>query len=435
MSNSSIIRLVILGAIAVLGIVFIQGFYVIKSWDIQDDEFDTAVRIALRRSAQSLADFNGSNLPKKNLIQRRSSNTYAVNINDEIDPTVLEDFLIRNFENFSLNTDFEYALYDCSSDELVYGNYCDIGVKNDNFVEQPNMTLPKFSGLEYYFVVRFPSHASHLMANLRQSIWYSVIALLSIVFFIYAIIIILKQRRLSQMQKDFINNMTHEFKTPIASIKLAANSVLKNKSVKGNEKLKKYIEIIDEQSNRLEGQVEKILTIAQLDKSGFEMVLEPIYLNVILNDVVEDLDVRIRTLGGGIYFQEYAQVNVIADKTHLTNIIYSLLDNAIKYRDGKPIIDIELHASKLVIRDNGLGIAKENLRNIFKKFYRVPTGNIHNVKGFGLGLFYVKNIIHTLGWEISVDSDLGKGTEFSIFFNEHDVNVAESSNKSEKIEI
>lgn len=413
MSNNAIIRLLILGALAVSGIVFIQAFNLKKNWNLQDAEFDTDVRIALRKSAEEHAKFNNAKLPKKNIIQRRSSNTYVVNINDEIDAQLLEDFLVQNFEKISLNTDFEYALYDCSSDDMVYGNYCDIGMNSNENISKDK--LPKFGGLDYYFVVRFPSRTSYLINNLRQSILFSVIALLSMVFFIYAMIIILGQRKLSQMQKDFINNMTHEFKTPITSIKLAANTILKSQEISSNERLTKYVRIIDDQSSRLNAQVEKILNMAVVGKTGLELKMEKIHLNEILTDIKNNVDVRLPS-HSKIHFEEHADVHIHADRIHFTNIIYSLLDNAIKYSHSNVDINLRLYGDRIVVEDHGIGVSRENLKKIFKKFYRVSTGNVHNVKGFGLGLFYVKSILNKMGWEINVDSELNKGTKFTIFF-------------------
>lgn len=414
MSNNTIRKLLILGAFAILGIVFIQSFYVLKTWDIKDDEFDIAVRIGLRRTAEGLADFNQTELPKKNLVQRRSSNTYVVNINDEIDAQLLEDFLIRNFEQFSLNTDFEYAVYDCSSDEMVYGNYCDIGLRNKSI--KSTAELPKFKDLDYYFVVRFPSHAGFLLSNMRQAIFFSFIALLSIIFFVYAITIILKQRRLSEMQKDFINNMTHEFKTPISSIKLAANSIGKEPFIQKDSRLSKYLTLIDEQANRLNIQVEKLLNIAALEKKGVEFTMESIHLNSLLEDIVQDVQVQLPQ-NGSIQFQaSHASVYIQSDVVHLTNMMYSLIDNAIKYGGKEPTIEVLLSENNIQIVDHGIGISKENLKHLFKKFYRVPTGNLHNIKGFGLGLYYVKSIIDKLKWDIQVDSTLGHGSTFTINF-------------------
>ncbi len=420
MTNNAIKRLLILGALAVAGIIFIQAYWVVNTWYLKDGEFDSSVRISLRKTAESIAAFNKSNLPKQNLIQRRSSNTYAVNINDEIDAQVLEDYLIQYFEKYSLDADFEYGIYDCGSGEMLYGNYCDIGSRNQE--EGANLNLPKFKELEYYFVVRFPSREGYILSNMRQAVWFSLIALLAISFFIYVTSLILRQRRYSEMQKDFINNMTHEFKTPISSVKLAANGLGSNPKIAQDERLSKYVHIIEEQSNRLNQQVEKLLNVAALEKKSLDFQVEKLNLNQLFRDIVQDVDMRLKQdkmiENAKIEFIENAQDIIVAgDRIHVTNMIYSLLDNAIKYRNDALKIELILDDKGFQIKDNGIGIKEEYVQHIFKKFYRVPTGNIHNVKGFGLGLFYVKTIIQKLKWAISLSSKENEGTVFKIKFN------------------
>lgn len=416
-SNKTIRRLLVLGAFAILGIVFIQAYYMINTWNLRDQAFDASARIALRKTAEQIATYNNARLPKQNIIQRRSSNTYVVNINDEIDARILEDYLIQNFEKRSLEADFEYGIYDCGSNNMLYGDYCDIGSGTTDRDTKTRGELPTFKDLEYYFVVRFPSRAGYLLSNMRQALLFSIIALLAISFFIYATVIILRQRRLSEMQRDFINNMTHEFKTPISSIKLAANTIGKDQSIQRDNRLQKYVQLIDEQSTRLNDQVEKLLSIAAVERRNLELQLEPINLNDLLTDIVEDEELRIRDENGSIEFsQEAHDVSVQADKMHLTNVLYSLLDNAIKYSKEEVSIHVTLKDDRLIISDKGIGIEKQHLSMIFKKFYRVPTGNVHDVKGFGLGLYYVKTIIHKLGWSINVDSEMNQGTDITIFF-------------------
>ena len=417
MPNNLIRRLLLLGFLAIAGIIFRQSFWVIKSWNLKDLEFDQDVQIALRNTAFALADFNESVLPKRNLIQRRSSNYYAVNINDEIDALVLEDFLIRELEAVSLNTDFEYAVYDCTTDELVYGNYCDIGNRDKD--RDSDTELTKFIDLQYYFVISFPSRASFLISNMTTSIIFSVVALLAVLFFVYSIFIILRQKRHSETQRDFINNMTHEFKTPISSIKIASEYLLQNGTIRNEPRLHNYISLINDQNQRLNDHVEKVLTHAKIDKDKMQLKLETVDLEAIIQDIIQSIHLLAVEKGAVLETKLSASYCIIqADKTHLSNVIYNLLENALKYNEGEPkiVIGLEDKDQKLIlsIADNGIGIPKELQKNIFKRFYRVPTGNIHNVKGFGLGLSYVKQVIKTHGWQLGLDSESGKGATFII---------------------
>ena len=409
-------RLLILGTLAIFGIIFIQSYWVIKTWNLKDQEFNQTVMISLRKVALSLAEYNGSELPKTNLIQRKSSNNYAVNINDYIDANVLENYLIREFEAESLNADFEYAVYDCFSDNLVYGNFCKLSQRADQNLE--NKSLPKFEDLDYYFVVRFPFRKGFLLSNMQQSVWFSIIALLAVLFFIYAIFVILRQKRLSELQKDFINNMTHEFKTPISSIKIAADVLKNSNEVQHNSRLKKYADIIQDQNDRLNEQVGKILNIAKFEKGSLELNLEQIELNELVSYVASDViekwsDDAILDLN----LNEEESI-IVADKLHFTNVLYNILDNAEKYCKTDPNITISTaHDNghiKLSVQDQGIGMSESELDKVFDKFYRVSTGDVHDVKGFGLGLYYVKNVCDSHKWKIKVDSKKDVGTTVNI---------------------
>lgn len=416
MPNYLIQRLLILGGLSIIGILFMQSYWLLKTWDIKDKEFDQSVNIVLRNVAQRMARYNGSILPKTGLIQRRSSNYYAVNINSAIDPAILEQYLIQEFSNQAMNIDFEYAVYDCFSDDLVYGNYCSAENNTLNQLKDSKKKLPKFDDLVYYFVVRFPSRESFLLANMKMTITFTSLSILAIIFFVYSMWVILTQKRLSELQKDFINNMTHEFKTPLSSVKIAADVLANDGEIKKNKRLHRYTQIIREQNQRLNDQVEKVLNIARLEKDSIELKKDIIELNQTLNEIVTNEALKLPD--DHIHFQTWHQpVFVMADKLHFVNVITNMIDNAIKYSPNNPEVKIILEEKDAIfvhIKDNGIGIDKESQKKLFDKFYRVSTGDVHNVKGFGLGLYYVKNICAAHGWNIQVQSEPGKGTTFSI---------------------
>lgn len=424
MPNYLIRLLVILGTLAIAGIIFIQSYWTYSTFTLRDQEFNQTVNIALRQVAESISIFNESELPKENLIQQRSSNIYAVNINSAIDANVLEDYLTQEFIKNAINIDFEYAVFDCYTDDLVYGNYCKLGEDDKEFITSEN--LPKFNDLVYYFVVKFPSREGYLLSNMRTSVIFSLIALLACIFFMYAIWVILQQKKLSELQKDFINNMTHEFKTPISSINIAINYLKDQPLIKEDERLKQYASIIKEQNNRLNNQVEKVLSIAKLENNKLELKKQTIQLNTFLKQVLESEFAKIEKQQVKLmteYVQSNPQIN--ADLLHLTNLISNIIDNALKYKraDVTPTLSISTEVKndrvKLIIKDNGIGITKDHLEKIFQKFYRVPQGDIHNVKGFGLGLFYVKNICQAHGWDIKISSEINVGSTFTIVMNQY----------------
>jgi two-component system phosphate regulon sensor histidine kinase PhoR len=415
MSGNLIRRLVILGGLVIIGILSTQSYWLLKTWDLKDQEFDLTVRKVLLKVSQRIANFNSFELPKKNFIERTSSNYYVVNINSGIDANILEDYLYQEMANFSLRTVFEYSVFDCTSKEMVYGGYCDLS--DENKVGVHNSNLPIFTDFDYYFVVRFPSRESFLVSNMRMTVLFSIIAILSVLFFLYMIYIVLKQKRLSELQKDFINNMTHEFKTPISSIKIAADVLSKSEPISGNNRLKKYAAIISEQNQRLNDQVEKVLNIARLEKDNFELNKEEIDLHAALSKIVKSESVRLKEGKISLNFCE-EKLEFVADPLHFTNVITNILDNAIKYSDKHPDITFTTEQRNnlniIKIKDKGIGIEKDKLKQIFDKFYRVSTGDVHNVKGFGLGLFYVKNICTAHGWIIDAQSEIGIGTTFII---------------------
>jgi two-component system phosphate regulon sensor histidine kinase PhoR len=241
-----------------------------------------------------------------------------------------------------------------------------------------------------------------------------------ILFFGYSLFVILQQKRLSEIQKDFINNMTHEFKTPISTIAISAD-VLKNPDiVKQPERLLRYATIIQNESHRLKNQVERVLQMAVADKREIKLKLEIVDIHQIIEKSVQSIQTILDTRKGKIHYSFKAlRSELIGDTLHLTNIIYNLLDNAIKYCDRQPEIYVTTLSVRngvlIQIKDNGIGISPEAQSLIFEKFYRVPTGNLHNVKGFGLGLNYVKVLVKAHKGYIKLNSKVNEGSIFSIF--------------------
>jgi two-component system, OmpR family, phosphate regulon sensor histidine kinase PhoR len=233
--------------------------------------------------------------------------------------------------------------------------------------------------------------------------------------------IILRQKQLSELQRDFINNMTHEFKTPISTINISADVMLQSDVILGNDRLSRYALVMKEQAMRLNNQVEKVLQLAKAERGDVELNLEKTDLNELFSSIIPSLEIKVQEQTGGKLSITHSAQNTLvrADQIHLTNIIHNLVDNGIKYTVGPPDITISLsnpseRMLQIGISDKGIGIKKEYLSRVFDKFYRVPTGNVHNVKGFGLGLYYVKRMCDEHGWKLDVSSELGAGTRFLI---------------------
>lgn len=417
MTNRAIQRLIIFGLMSIIGIIMMQTYWMLKTWDLKEKELDQKVMIALMRVAKDLEVFSNSVLPDANLINRVASNYYVVNINGNINANNLKFYLEKRFQELALTSDFEFGIYDCHYNKMMYGEY--VTQDPEGIQLTPKEDLPIYNEFTYYFGVRFPERNAYLLGTMRLMMVLSIVLLLTISFFIYAMSIILRQKRMSEMQKDFINNMTHEFKTPISTIKISSGVFMNHPLIKEDKRLLQYAGIINEQNQRLNNQVEKVLQIAKIESDNFELLKEPVNLHQLLEEVIPSLEMKVNDASGHIQLALCAEQSVVsADRLHLTNVLYNLVDNAVKYCKNIPEVCISTENSKghliFTVEDKGIGIPKEYQDKVFQKFYRVPTGNVHNVKGFGLGLFYVRNICKAHGWKLSLESEEGKGTTFRI---------------------
>lgn len=414
--KSSTIRFIILGAaISIIGIVSTQVYWVTKAFTLEQRQFDQGVQIALLQVAKRMAKYNESVVPSDNLVKQVSTNYYIVNINDVIDANILEHYLIQEFNHINIVTPFEYAIYDCSSDLMVYGDYISI---TGDAPEETEIDLQKYDDYTYYFGIRFPERNSFVAAKMDIWIFSTLFLLVVISFFAIAIFIILKQKRLSEVQKDFINNMTHEFKTPISTISIAADVILKHDADLTNDRLMRYGGIIKSEITRLNLQVMRVLQMARIDKDEQNLTYKKINLAELLSDIVNTHRPKVEAKGGQLLIELNCQPIINADEVHLVNIIYNLLDNATNYSKIKPLIKLSLEETSssyvINISDNGIGIAPEHQNKIFDKFFRVPKGNVHDVKGFGIGLSYVATMIKAFNWKIKLKSILNEGSTFSI---------------------
>jgi two-component system phosphate regulon sensor histidine kinase PhoR len=258
----------------------------------------------------------------------------------------------------------------------------------------------------------------------------TIVLILVVLFFTYAIFVILKQRRLSEIQTDFINNMTHEFKTPLSTISISTDVLLQPSIANNPERLMSYVTIIKDEANRLKNQVERVLQMAKLDKEKIKLSLELHDIHLIIKQAVENLKLTIYNNNGKVNLDLNAAASIAQiDKLHIQNIIYNLLDNAIKYCGDDLVINISTQNIKkgieIAIQDNGIGIPLESQPYIFDKFYRVPTGNVHDVKGFGLGLNYVKIMTEAHKGNVRIKSESKKGTTIFVWLP-----ISENDNKS-----
>lgn len=411
--NRNIIRLtIIFGIVAIVGIIAVQVYWVKRAFDLKEQQFRQTVMVALQDVANNISRlYELSDID--NPVTQLSSDYYVVNLRVPLDKDILESYLTTEFSKRQIRTDFEYGIYDCDTDNIVYGSFINANYEVSDIQVEPLEKTDKYLN---YFGVRFPNKSSYVASKLDIWIVSSIITLVVMVFFGYSMFIILRQKRLSEVQRDFVNNMTHEFQTPISTIQVATDVLNHPKILEQPERMHKYVQIIKQENSRLKNQVETVLTTARLTRGKLEMNVELQELHSLIHEVTGSVKAE---LGDNLVFELNAdRTSIYADKVHLINVIRNLVENAIKYSSKSATVTIATHNVQegivLEIKDKGIGIPKEYQGKIFNKFYRVPTGNVHNVKGFGLGLSYVKQIIKAHRWSINVVSEYKQGTTFAI---------------------
>lgn len=406
--------IIVLGLIAIIGILVAQLLWTKQAFTLEEKKFSQKAHIALLEVAKKLYEGTNHELPFENPVRKISNDYYVVNIDNDFEPEILEYYLKSEFEKINITTDFEYAMYNCHSDEMVYGNYVSLSDKSKS---KQSVYFPKHKNLIYYFAIRFPNETSYLFSSLKFWFVLSLALIVILLVYVYSIFTILQQKKYSELQRDFINNMTHEFKTPLSSILIASNYLIQQEEIKSDEKLEKYTRIVINQSNKLNHHIEKILNIAKSDNSPLVLEKKLISVLPIITAVIENIQLKYPVTEVHID-SEKNEHTIEADEFHFTNLIYNLIDNSIKYCEDKPEITIKLSEESQQLRiefiDNGIGISNKNISFIFDKFYRIPSSKSNEVNGFGLGLYYVKKICTLHHWKINAKNNAKKGITITL---------------------
>lgn len=352
----------------------------------------------------------------------------------DTDRQIKAEALIRDTEHLidsilraeNLNMPFEYGLSSCKSNDFSW--FSDPGMESQ-LREGCQMKLDNCSFYNHnnnddhlHLYTIFPQKDKLIFREMSLAIGSSILFMLLLIgAFAYALYTIFRQKRLSEMKNDFINNLTHEFKTPIASIALAAKTLKRLGPVNESGKAMSYLNLIDQEGKRLENHVDKVLQMATMDSGNFALDKQKVDVHEMIHKVRDSFSVILEKKKGEMLLDLQAREPVIdADPMHLFNMIYNVVDNAIKYNKEKPVIRLSTHdlgdELEIGIRDNGIGMSKETQQQIFERFYRQKTGNVHDVKGFGLGLAYVKRMMEAHGGEVELESQPGKGSRFYLVF-------------------
>lgn len=346
--------------------------------------------------------------------------SFHLPIEQRLDKNYLQSQLRKSLENKGLTDDFEFAVVTGTGEVLM-------PVKSAGFTEK-NLERPYRISLfpndifqqPNFLLVAFPAQQKYLFDSIFFLLLGSIVfTLVIIITFSVTILAIIKQKKFSEIKSDFINNMTHEFKTPIATISLAADSINNPKVLEFPDKVKYFTNIIKEENSRMNAQVENVLQMSLIDKREFDLQLKDLDVHIIIHRAAQNIRLLLERKEGEMVLDLKAENPVIqSDENHLYNIITNLLDNALKYSPMQPFIKVISENTAdgicITVEDNGIGISKDAQHKVFDKFFRVSTGNIHNVKGFGLGLSYVKAIVLAFKGEVRVESEIGKGSRFSV---------------------
>lgn len=418
MSRLTLRIVIILAGLSIAGITFTQVYWVRKAFDIHENQFYRDVNAALRNVATRIFEINKTPSPANNPVDQVSTNYYVVTINGPIDSNLLGFLINTEFEKRNISAEFEYGVYDCIY-KCMAAN--DESPSNKRLVSEtanaPGWPSPPADG--YYFGVQFPRLEVNLISQMGIWLFSSAVNLVVIFFFVYTLFVILKQRRLSEIQRDFINNMTHEFKTPISTIAISTEVLKDPRIFNTPERLLNYTTIIQNENNRLKQQVERVLQMARLDREQIALKRESLDIHEIIGEAVRNILIGRPADSATIDLELNAGNHTLnADRLHITNVFFNLLDNAIKYCKTTPHITISTSnangALVVAVKDNGIGISPEHHKKVFHKFFRVSTGNIHDVKGFGIGLNYVKLVVEAHKGKIALSSELGKGSTFTL---------------------
>ena len=432
MGRRAIATLMLLATLSVIGVVVIQLLWLQQASRYREEQvelnreqgvqlekqFNDRVVMALTDVTEQILSITKDPTDLFDAVKQVRPNYFAVSINDTVHPYLLEAMLRKEFSRRNIQEDFEYGIYDCFTDSIVYGNYVSVDSADTDTVAHSQ--LQKLDKDGHYFGVYFPRRRSTLWEEETGTwmwIFPFVVTLIVFGFFAYSVWVILRQRKLSEMKNDFIGNMTHELKTPISTIALSSEVLGDPDIVKEPDRLRQYARIIRSENERLRIQVERVLQLGSMDKDKLELKRERVDMHLIASEVEEHFHLQAQERSTIISLRLDATDHTVhGDRVHLTNAVTNLVDNALKYgRDGGRIeVTTSSHGRELLlsVSDDGIGIRKEDLRHIFERFYRVHTGNVHDVKGFGLGLHYVKQIVEAHGGGVSARSEFGKGSTF-----------------------
>ena len=431
----------VLISLSLVGIIAIQISWIKNMVLLKEEQVKEKLRVAIENVGTELAEHKGSYATggKRNLLDENFSlNMFKPNtVGQQFSVDEIKKKLNKSFLEIGLkNVEFEFGIatfgrngvenYFDRKTEKFAASYSDT-VHNIQFMyplTPPSGTAGENLSLDEVFIVMLPNIDNYVLQSLKWRIVTSILFTIIILLAFYLTVrTMLRQKKLGEIKNDFINNMTHEFKTPIATISLAVDAMKNEKVINDREKLGYFSSIIKEENQRMNRQVETILRASQLEKQEIDLNLEPVNVHQLIQDTVDNFALQLEDKKGKVELSLNAKNDLInADEVHFLNLVNNLMDNAVKYAKDNtpPLIKLTTQSNgknfTLKIEDNGIGMNRDTVKRVFERFYRAHTGNVHNVKGFGLGLSYVKTMVEAHEGDIKAESTLGKGSTFTVDF-------------------
>ena len=414
--------IVFLITLSVLGITFIQMSWIHNSVELRKQQREQDMLHAIRQIKDVLYSSFLMNSGVIGYMNPDSRDYYLQTFTIEaIAPEDVTKIIESALRRYNIREPFEYAVTNIFQTETVKSKGFTPEMKNHTI--DVRLTLESVDAQYYEMLHLYIKEESNFI--IRKIGWYIAGSILFTIIIISAFYLTVRtmfnQKKLSEIKSDFINNMTHELKTPLATISLAIDALTNEKVIHDTDKIRYYSKMIKDENKRMNKQVEKILQSARIEKQDIKLNLQELDAHEIINKVADSVNLQILDKNGKLYVHNNAEhYKIHADEVHFSNVVFNLLDNAIKYSNQSLVIEInsknDANMFVLQVKDNGIGMNKETQSRVFEKFYRAHTGNLHNVKGFGLGLSYVKAIVEAHGGKVKVESVLGKGSTFSAYF-------------------
>lgn len=415
--NRHLLRnIIFLGAFLMLALSVSQILWLCQAYELEKQKFEEKVTLLLNDVAKTIVKTSEDKSIQTTPVQKVSNNAYIVRINEPLHPIYLENILKQEFQKKGVCNNYELSIYDCFTDSVVFRKV----IKASRIIENPESPLNwKEDG--HYFGVQFLNLNLEFLYQVRYLVIISLLAFALMGIFIYGTTYVLKQKKLTEIKNDFINNMTHELKTPISTIALSCEVLTSDDILDDKERLRNYAQIIKKENLQLQNLVESVLAASVYDKKTILLQKREVDVHKVLQTLADRFEVKLKNKNGKIIYVLNAEKHIIyGDEMHITNIFMNIVDNALKYTIENPLITISTSNKNshiiVSVKDNGIGMDKKYLNLIYDKFYRITSGNIHNTKGFGLGLSYVKRFVNLHHGSIYAKSELNKGSEFIVEF-------------------